>query len=98
MTTEQSVADADSVVVAGPTGVVPVDGGDYWHSLIDEKAAADFLNVTTRTMQSLRQRGGGPRFMRLSARCIRYTRAGLKAWAEEHVRGSTADTGPDGDA
>ena len=79
----------------GPLGA-EVDA-DYWLSLVDEKAAADFLKVTTRTMQSLRQRGGGPRFMRLSARCIRYTRADLKAWAEEHLRGSTADPGPDGD-
>ena len=71
---------------------------DYWLSLIDEKAAADFLKVTTRTMQSLRQRGEGPRFMRLSARCIRYTRADLKAWAEEHMRASTSDSGPNGDA
>ena len=71
---------------------------DYWLSLVDEKAAADFLDVTTRTMQSLRQRGSGPRFHALSARCIRYTRAGLKAWADEHMRASTADPGPDGDA
>ena len=95
MTTEQSVTSADSVVVAGPANVAPVDGGDYWHGLIDEKVAADFLGVTSRTMQLMRQRGGGAKFMRLSARCIRYTRAGLKAWAEEHVRGSTADTGPE---
>ena len=79
---------------AAPPGA-EVDA-DYWLSLIDEKAAADFLDVTTRTMQSLRQRGGGPRFMALSARCLRYTRADLKAWAEEHVRASTSDPGPEG--
>lgn len=70
---------------------------DYWLSLIDEKAAANFLNVTTRTMQSLRQRGGGPRFHALSARLIRYTRAGLKMWADDHLRASTSDPGPGGD-
>ena len=68
-----------------------------WHGLIDEKVAADFLGVTSRTMQLMRQRGGGPRFMRLSARCIRYTRADLKAWADERLRTSTADLGPEGD-
>ena len=87
----EAIALAPSPAAVRPGAEVDAD---YWLSLIDEKAAADFLNVTTRTMQSLRQRGGGPRFMRLSARCIRYTRAGLKAWAEEHVRGSTADPGP----
>ena len=86
-----------TALAPSPAAVPPgaeVDA-DYWLSLVAEKAAADFLNVTTRTMQSLRQRGGGPRFMRLSARCIRYTRADLKAWAEERLRTSTADTGPE---
>ena len=86
-----------TALAPSPAAVPPGAEGDtdYWLSLIDEKAAADFLNVTTRTMQSLRQRGGGARFYALSARCIRYTRAGLRAWAEEHLRGSTADPGPD---
>ena len=89
-----------TALAPSPAAVPPgaeVDA-DYWPSLIDEKAAADFLNVTTRTMQSLRQRGGGPRFYALSARLIRYTRADLKAWAGEHLRASTSDPGPDGDA
>ena len=84
-----------TALAPSPAAVPPgaeVDA-DYWLSLIDEKAAANFLKVTTRTMQSFRQRGGGARFLRLSARCIRYTRADLRAWAEEHVRYSTADTG-----
>ena len=88
-----------TALAPSPAAVPPgaeVDA-DYWLSLIDEKVAADFLDVTTRTMQSLRQRGGGPRFMRLSARCIRYTRPDLKAWADERLRTSTADLGPEGD-
>ena len=98
MTTEQFAADADSVVVAGPANVAPVDGGDYWHRLIDEKVAADFLGVTSRTMQLMRQRGGGSRFVRLSSRCIRYRRVDLRTWADQRLRTSTTDTGPDGNA
>ena len=98
MTTEQSVVDADSVAVAGPADVGPVAGSDYWHGLLNERMAADFLGVTTRTMQLMRQRGGGARFVRISARCIRYRRADLKAWADERLRTSTADPGPGVDA
>ena len=94
--TEQSIADAGSVAAIGPAETAPVDGGDYWHSLIDEKEAASFLKVTPRTMQAFRQRGGGARFVRLSARCIRYRRIDLKAWAEARMRSSTADPGPEG--
>ena len=96
MTTEQFAADADSVVVAGPADVVPVNGGDYWHGLIDEKVAADFLDVTDRKMQQWRQHGGGPPYIRLTARCVKYTRVRLKRYADEHVRASTSDSGSEG--
>ena len=67
--------------------------GDYWHALIDEKAAADFLGLTNRTMQGLRQRGGGPQYIFLSSRCLRYRRIDLRKWADARVRVSTSDPG-----
>ena len=73
----------------------PADDLDYWNSLIDEHAAGAFAGLAHRTMQLMRQRGDGPRFVRLSARCIRYRRIDLKAWAEARMRSSTADPGPE---
>ena len=64
----------------------------YWNALIDEKAAGDFLNLTARTMQAMRQRGGGPQYVLISARCVRYTRGRLKIWSDEKSRSSTSDT------
>ncbi len=77
------------------------DGGDlplgqdpaYWHSLIPETEAAEFLNMTSRSMQAMRQRGGGPRFIRISSRCIRYRRTDLRAWADARMCSSTSDSG-----
>ena len=66
---------------------------DYWHALIDERLAGEFLGVTHRTMQKLRQRGGGPHYIVISSRCIRYTRLGCRTWAEQRLRTSTADPG-----
>ena len=66
---------------------------DYWHSLIDEEAAAAFRGVTVRKMQKDRQTGDGPKFIRLSSRCIRYRRIDLRADAESRMRSSTSDTG-----
>ena len=71
----------------------PPDASDYWQSLINEKEAGRFLKLTDRTMQSYRHRGGGPRYIRLSSRCLRYRRIDLKAWADARVRTSTSDTG-----
>ena len=71
----------------------PAGASDYWHGLIDERAAADFLDLSVRTLQKQRQTGGGPQYFALSARCIRYTRIGLKAHAEARARVSTSDPG-----
>ena len=65
----------------------------YWHELIPETAAADFLDLTPRSMQAMRQRGGGPPFYRLSARCVKYTRHRLRRWYDARMRSSTSDPG-----
>ncbi len=75
------------------SGADPPDGPDYWNALVNEKVAAAFLGLTVRTVQGHRQRGDGPRFIRISSRCIRYTRTLLKAYADAHMRLSTSDPG-----
>ena len=81
---------------AAGVGAIPAPAEtdpEYWHSLIDERTAGHFLGLVERTMQAHRQRGNGPRYIALSARCIRYRRADLKAWADARVRTSTSDPG-----
>ena len=63
----------------------------YWYELIPETEAGVFLDLTPRSMQAMRQRGVGPKFIRLSSRCIRYTRTLLKAYADARMRSSTSD-------
>ena len=75
------------------SGADPPSDPDYWNALINEQLAAEFLGLTTRSMQAARQRGGGSRFVRISARCIRYRRIDLKAWADSLMRSSTSDSG-----
>ena len=72
-------------------------GDDYWDAYIDERVAAEFLNLTPRTLQTWRQTGKGPKFFRFSARCIKYTRRRLKAHADARLRSSTADDGREAD-
>ena len=60
--------------------------------------AAETLLVGTALVESgglrwLRQRGGGPRFIRISARCVKYRRVDLKAYADARLRSSTSDSG-----
>ena len=66
---------------------------EYWNSLINEEAAAEHLGLKVRTMQGFRYRGGGPQYVRISSRCLRYRRVDLREWADARVRTSTSDPG-----
>ena len=64
---------------------------DYLDRLITEVEAAEFLGYTVRALQNWRVRGGGPAFIRVSARSIRYRRRDLIAWTESRLARSTSD-------
>lgn len=64
---------------------------DYWFSSIAEEDAGKFLGLKKPTMQKFRQTGEGPRFIRISARCIRYRRVDLREWNEARLRKSTSE-------
>jgi predicted DNA-binding transcriptional regulator AlpA len=64
--------------------------------LLTERQAADALGFTPRTLAEWRYRGGGPPFVRVSARAVRYRPDDLDAWARERLRTSTSDPGPAG--
>lgn len=89
MDTNPQAPLAGSEDVPAPPDAAP----DYWYALIDEKAAAEFLDLTDRTMQKMRQRGDGPRYSAISSRCLRYRRIDLRSWAESRMRSSTSDPG-----
>ena len=60
-------------------------------SLLSEAQTSELLRVTPRALQAWRQRGGGPAFVRISSRCVRYRRRDLVGWAEARLRSSTSD-------
>jgi hypothetical protein len=60
-------------------------------SLETERGAADFLSVTVRALQKWRGTGTGPKFIRISGRCVRYRRRDLIAWSEAHIKSSTSE-------
>ena len=63
---------------------------DHLDRLITERDAADFLGYTMRALQNWRLRGGGPRFVKVSARSIRYRRHDLVAWTESKLAQHTS--------
>jgi hypothetical protein len=57
---------------------------------LNEREAADWLRLKPRTLRQLRWRGGGPLFVRLSPRCIRYRTSDIRAWAAARSVANTA--------
>ena len=71
----------------GNSGVPDVD------QLVRQEQAAALLSVSPRCMENWRHRGEGPKFVRVSGRCIRYRKSDLTLFIEERLRTSTSDRG-----
>ena len=62
-------------------------------NMTPEQAAAH-LGVKTQTLASWRYRGGGPAFIKLGARLVRYRREDLDAWTAAHLHVRTDQPAP----
>lgn len=71
------------------TNSLPIDPDE----LLSEVEFAKLYKVTRRAVQQWRFTGNGPRYVRISARCVRYRRRDINEWAEERLRTSTSDPG-----
>lgn len=60
-------------------------------ALMNEIQAAAFLGLTRRALQNFRLVGGGPKYVRISIRCIRYRKKDLVEWSNERIRTSTSE-------
>lgn len=56
---------------------------------VSERELTERTSTSPRMWQSLRERGGGPPFVRLSARCVRYKWGDVERWLEERTRVNT---------
>ena len=66
--------------------------------LLTENQAAELLQLTPRALQAWRYQGRGPRYVKISARAIRYQLDDLQEWIAKRLRRSTSDPGHDSDS
>lgn len=59
--------------------------------MLKEGEAATLLGVSVRALQAWRCRGGGPPFVRVAARVIRYRQSDLRTWLASRVCTSTSE-------
>jgi predicted DNA-binding transcriptional regulator AlpA len=60
--------------------------------LMDEREAASILCYSVRALQNWRHRGGGPKYVKVSARSVRYRRRDLLEWVESRVVANTSQS------
>ena len=87
MTNDDKYSPAGAVMAA--TAAIP----SHPYALLTEFQAAEVLNVSIRTLQAWRLRGGGLLFVRLSGRAVRYRNSDLAAFIEARTVASTSDPG-----
>jgi hypothetical protein len=61
-------------------------------TLLTTAQASEILRLSTRTLEGLRVRGGGPVYRKLSGRVF-YALSDLLAWVDGQARSSTTDPG-----
>jgi len=57
---------------------------------IDEKLAAEYLGISFGTLQGYRTKGGGPEFIKIGKKTVRYKIQDLIDWADNHKKKNTS--------
>ncbi len=73
--------------------LLAVDESEAENLLLNTKDAAQLLDLTPRSMEGFRYKGGGPPYTKLSPRAIRYRLSDLQTWVKNRLRSSTSDSG-----
>ena len=63
---------------------------DYLDCLLTETEAAKFLGFSIRSLQGWRLKGGGPTFIKIGGKSVRYRRRDLIGWADDNRKLSSS--------
>jgi len=59
--------------------------------LLTPEQAAELMSRSVLTLQDMRTKGGGPKYVKLGHRTIRYRREDIEAWINARVFSNTAE-------
>lgn len=58
--------------------------------LMDERVLSDMLGVSVRTVQAWRVKGGGPTFIKINNRLVRYRQSEVEEWLTSLTAANTS--------
>ena len=64
---------------------------EYLDQLLTETQAAEVLSFSVYALRNWRVRGGGPNFVKVSQRSVRYRRRDLNTWASKLLKNNTSE-------
>lgn len=67
------------------TGTAQTQSAEPLAALLRQEEVAKMLNVSPRVLEAWRCRGGGPTFVKISARCVRYRRDDVERFIADHL-------------
>jgi len=65
-------------------------------ALMSQREAARYLGLSERTLEAHRLRRTGPRFVRISKRCVRYRGEDLDSFVDAHTVATSTPRVPNG--
>lgn len=60
-------------------------------ALLNPTAAAKALSISIKTLEAMRLRGNGPKWVRVSSRRVAYRPADIREWVDGRVYSSTSE-------
>ena len=66
-------------------------GEEYLDQLLTETETAEVLSFSVYALRNWRVRGGGPKFVKVSQRSVRYRRRDLNSWAIKLLKNNTSE-------
>ncbi|MEW8023437.1 MAG: helix-turn-helix domain-containing protein [Candidatus Thiodiazotropha sp.] len=61
------------------------------YKLLNTSDAAELLGITTRKLEQMRQQGNGPKFIKLSHKCVRYRIKELVEFQDANLKKNTIE-------
>lgn len=76
----------------------PVAPPEHFTGYLSPESAGRFLSISVKELERLRREGGGPLFVKLGRRTVRYAVIDLRTWADQFKYANTAEAAAKGGA